>query len=1449
MILIHIKPSVTAISSQITIGNLEPNTTYWWHQDTHRSSTPFTTDSTGAYTYAQDLTSRHLVFIKPEPSTKYITDNATGGDCTTIGTWNNSTKTCTLTTNLTETVEIENDGITLDGDGHSIVKSGTMIGYGVYVNNRSNVTIKNFSNISNFNYGISFVYSSDSNVINNTTSDSYTGIRIYSGSNNTLSNNTSSSNSIGIEFGASNGTVSGNTTNSNTQYGLLIGGSNNNIDSNVSNLNGVGISLYLSTQNALTNNHASNNTFNFDVTGFPNVDSNYDHDIDTTNLVDNKPIYYLKNISNTTYNSSTNAGAFYCISCNNVTVKDLSISNAYQGVYLRKTKNSVIENVSISESKFGIWLDQANGASDTNIITNNHISEIERGVILAYSNGNTISDNSVTDCTYLGIYLSHSNNNTVNNNVVDKVAGDWGINIFESNNNSVYENNILNHGTNNTGLSLGISDNNEIYNNYISASQNGIVLTGTNNEVHHNDISNNQKGIYLYGAFNSIIYNNNFLNNTTQVFFGSGSGNVFNLPMPTGGNYWSDFNSPTQACLNLSADRICDTPYSFTGGQDNYPWTVQDGWLATLLSGSNQYKSDLTTKIIEGEITTESFGGDTINPADPSKSIVVFSAKVSDLENDLVKLQIELKPFSEPFNGANPLESLDFVASDTTVSVKSDPLSPGQYHWQARVVDIHGNPSAWQEFGTPGNVDFTVKLVPLYTQVSSRYPSDAETATWFDKPYGTEGKGAYVSYIFTIPAPDTYSIGITGKDGYASDRTKVAVDVELYKAPAQGTLPVKTDLISSRQISWPNGDNQIRTIKANLGNLSPGKYLVKIIAANTSKTNDLHPDLTSIMVSNSSNQAIFTTNASTNNTNVRVRTKGGKVLSDGSLSLYGYGCGSTIGECGCYITSLVMMFQFYGLNHDIDGIARGPNGELITPKTLNDWLTTNNYYAVDGGLKADIAVKDYTKISPDKSQVSLVWDSSANINTDVGISNPLVAAVSGSSHFIVVSGKLGSTYTIRDPWWYRTNYLTQAVPDPTSTTEHNYANVTSSLRKLTYNPNGITYNSIESDIASPAELLATDPDGLRLGKDPATDITYNEIPDGQYFEEAIRSADEGGDLISHYPKRLIIPNPKNGDYSIKVTGTGEGAYTLNNIVSDDSNHEQTFNGNTNSGVSADYSIHYDSAAPSDITFDVGDKIAPTTAISFSGTPDVNGWYANTQVILSATDNAGGAGVYKVEYSLDNGTTWDQYSGPFNPPDGSAVTIKYRSEDYVGNLESTNSITIKVDQTPPEAKISFDPMARYLKVEGLDALGSTTVVKTSDLNYTITDHVGHTLKITLVPASVPPYVTAGPIATLSDEFLNLNVASLKYDSAPAIIPQANNVYFGWTNTNLLGNSILKTLQQSLAIVGKIILNSTYDSLTNKTVISKQENTTFINWFVTGMDLFKVVTNKGTLSTEY
>jgi IPT/TIG domain/Bacterial TSP3 repeat len=91
-----------------------------------------------------------------------------------------------------------------------------------------------------------------------------------------------------------------------------------------------------------------------------------------------------------------------------------------------------------------------------------------------------------------------------------------------------------------------------------------------------------------------------------------------------------------------------------------------------------------------------------------TERLVTFTAILESLSQvDPALLQVELQPFAQPFTGIATLTS-GFVASGGPASVTSASLADGQYHWQARTVDINGNASSWQEFGMAGNVDFVV---------------------------------------------------------------------------------------------------------------------------------------------------------------------------------------------------------------------------------------------------------------------------------------------------------------------------------------------------------------------------------------------------------------------------------------------------------------------------------------------------------------------------------------------------------------------------------------------------------------------------------------------------------------------------------------------------------------------------------------------------------------------
>ncbi len=87
MVTMHLESAFGTTSTQINISGFAPQATYHKYEDNYHNHIAFTTDKNGNYSYTQDLSAPHFVFIQPRASTKFIKDDATGGDCSLIGIW------------------------------------------------------------------------------------------------------------------------------------------------------------------------------------------------------------------------------------------------------------------------------------------------------------------------------------------------------------------------------------------------------------------------------------------------------------------------------------------------------------------------------------------------------------------------------------------------------------------------------------------------------------------------------------------------------------------------------------------------------------------------------------------------------------------------------------------------------------------------------------------------------------------------------------------------------------------------------------------------------------------------------------------------------------------------------------------------------------------------------------------------------------------------------------------------------------------------------------------------------------------------------------------------------------------------------------------------------------------------------------------------------------------
>ena len=288
--------------------------------------------------------------------------------------------------------------------------------YGIYLNYSASTSLKRNNMICNkYNFGVfgdslsNFIHTIDtSNTVEgkpiiywvnkqNSQIPSNAGyVAIVNSINITVRGLNLTKNGQGVLFAfTTNSLIEEEVNTTNNEYGIYLINSYNNtiVGSEVSN-NKYGICLYNSGNNSLANNTMWGNEYNFGLYGA--IETHFNNTIDASNTVDGKPIYYMNKVSNTVYDSSTNAGTLYLIGCDNVTVRNLTLTKNVHGIFLWNTINSTIQNVTASNNLNGICLQSQ---SNHNNLTDNIVSNNELGIYLASSNNSVIYRNSFIENT------------------------------------------------------------------------------------------------------------------------------------------------------------------------------------------------------------------------------------------------------------------------------------------------------------------------------------------------------------------------------------------------------------------------------------------------------------------------------------------------------------------------------------------------------------------------------------------------------------------------------------------------------------------------------------------------------------------------------------------------------------------------------------------------------------------------------------------------------------------------------------------------------------------------------------------------------------------------------------------------------------------------------------------------------------------------------------------
>ncbi|MBS7633362.1 S8 family serine peptidase [Candidatus Bathyarchaeota archaeon] len=313
----------------------------------------------------------------------------------------------------------------------------------------------------------------------------------------------------------------------------------------------VGIFVYCSNNVTLRNTHMVGNIFNFGIDGIEL--SNFMHDIDESNMIEEETFHYLKNKRNVTFSSMR--GCVVLVNSTNVTFGNCELTENYGGITCAYSTNIEVFNSHFSKNQIGIWI------RSCSLVTVQYAELLENNV---------------------GIHVENSSSITLKNNIVSgKVISGAGI-WFQTSSQCKAESNSIRSSRFDFYL-LYSSENNITCNGISESGSNGLCLQNSDNNVicgnqffnHTSSVAGQGVALNISKSFGNRIYHNSFIDNTqTAVSFDSV--NVFDDGYPAGGNYWSDYAGEDVYCgvfqNETGRDGIGDVPYVIdASNMDHYP--------------------------------------------------------------------------------------------------------------------------------------------------------------------------------------------------------------------------------------------------------------------------------------------------------------------------------------------------------------------------------------------------------------------------------------------------------------------------------------------------------------------------------------------------------------------------------------------------------------------------------------------------------------------------------------------------------------------------------------------------------------------------------------------------------------------------------------------------------------------------------------------------------------
>ena len=394
------------------------------------------------------------------------------------------------------------------------------------------------NDLSSIHVGVSLSSSNHNTVFNNTVHDVTEdwSFGMYSGGDyNNISNNIiERCNMLSIYIEGDSNVISDNVIDMSNETGIKIEDSTNFLVTNnlISNILGFGIEIINSESGVVSENSLYGCGFN--VEG--NVFLIGNLDLNNSNQVNDKPVYFYEwksglynidvinagqiilyacvfvDLSNLNLNNCTiGLSLYHCVSIN-ITDSEFNY-NRYSGIQMKLSNSIRFSNINATNNGYGINFDNCNFTTiKDSTITYNEVGIYGKAGIYVFVKDNLISYNE-----YDGIHIYSGDNYNISNNRIER-NGEYGIYLYSSQTNYILGN-FVNYNTI-AGIYLYYSSNNKILDN--TATYNGDygfkLYHSSENNISKNTLTSNydtttssdwsSTGLYMQGcSYNLVIEN------------------------------------------------------------------------------------------------------------------------------------------------------------------------------------------------------------------------------------------------------------------------------------------------------------------------------------------------------------------------------------------------------------------------------------------------------------------------------------------------------------------------------------------------------------------------------------------------------------------------------------------------------------------------------------------------------------------------------------------------------------------------------------------------------------------------------------------------------------------------------------------------------------------------------------------------------------------------------